>query len=103
MDRRKKPRVPIRGAVFLVGERVGRGGTVLNVSEEGCAIESSVTLQVGDRLSLHLVLSEDLPSVIVEEARVCWITEDRLGVRFVRLSDRDGERLRTFLRGKLET
>jgi len=71
-------------------------GTVLNLSAQGCAVLAAQPLSV----SSHLALSIDLPNsttIEIELAGVRWVSEQRCGLEFIRLSPAMLSRLSSFV------
>lgn len=102
MERRRAPRICVKRSVFITEGRLGSGGTMLNLSEGGGAVECGRSASPDERLALHLVIYEDEPPLFIEEARVCWATEERFGVEFLAMSPEGRDRLHEFLRLRLE-
>lgn len=102
MEIRRTPRLSVKRAVYSTEGRMRTGGTVLNLSEGGCAVEGGERVRPSERLGLRLVLTEDEPPLFVDEARVCWTAEGRFGVEFLVLSAEARARLRAFLRSRFE-
>lgn len=75
-------------------------GNVYDFSSEGCAVESQLSLQKGDYLSLHLYLPDShapATPLIVEVAATRWVIQPKSGLEFIHMPSADQERLRRFI------
>jgi hypothetical protein len=96
-ESRASERVPIQCSIVLAsGIQVGEG-QVLNMSDRGCLVESSVSVKAGDYLQLRLSLPESEPSMRVSRAAVCWAQGFRFGVEFLGMEEKDRARLNRFV------
>jgi c-di-GMP-binding flagellar brake protein YcgR len=72
-------------------------GTILNLSTQGCAV---MTVQPPSALS-YLALQIDLPDnttpIEIELAGVRWVSEQRCGFEFIRISPEMANRLGSFV------
>lgn len=98
MDLRRHQRFPVHfHTVFslpTLGESVG---TVVNLSESGCCIETDIQVYTGIQVSLRLdVPGEEVP-IHIERAAVRWGRGNELGVGFITLTSPHRERLGQFL------
>lgn len=71
-------------------------GTVLNLSEQGCAITAAHVPPVLGYVSLSIDFLNGEEPVHIELAGVRWISENRCGLEFIRVSQDMSEKLRTF-------
>ena len=82
--------------VLVSGRQVGEG-QVLNMSGNGCLVESSVPVKVGDNLQLRLSFHKPEPSMRVSRAAVCWVRGLRFGIEFIEIEEKDRARLNCFV------
>ena len=96
-ESRSSERIPLQCSIVLAsGTQVGEG-QVLNMSDRGCLVESSVSLKAGDDLQLRFSLPGSEPSLRVSRAAVCWAQGFRFGVEFLGMEERDRARLNRFI------
>ncbi|MBS0169027.1 MAG: PilZ domain-containing protein [Nitrospira sp.] len=85
-------RVSLSRSSITTGE-----GRLLDLSAEGCRIETAQELPVNTYLSLRLILSpNDLP-ILVDLAAVRWVHGTNFGIHFLAIQPLQAQRLRTFL------
>jgi len=70
---------------YLSGEYVGKG-IVTNLSQSGVRIQGEHAVEPGLNLALRLTLSDDGPTIEVEQATVRWVDGYDFGLDFVKLS-----------------
>jgi len=68
--------------VSFVIENVAGTGTIYNLSEWGCAIESDVAVPQEGYASLSITIPGMSGPLVVELARVCWMTRREFGLEF---------------------
>jgi hypothetical protein len=96
-ESRSSERIPLQCSIVLAsGIQVGEG-QVLNMSDRGCLVESSVSLKAGDYLQLRFSIHESEPSLRVSRAAVCWAQDSRFGVEFLEMEEKDRARLNDFV------
>jgi hypothetical protein len=102
IERRGIYRAPVSfGLMYsgLSGDDVLMGdGTVVDLSKGGLGIRGNQSVKVGLELTLFLYLPDGDDPLFVLEARVAWANGRQFGVKFMKLSLREGNRLHTFLR-----
>jgi c-di-GMP-binding flagellar brake protein YcgR len=91
--RREYVRIPVRFQLTFSGQQVSGEGTVLNLSRQGCTIETATPTPHGELLFLRVQKSDGQPLFEIEAAVVRFISEKSVGVEFVRIQDREMERL----------
>src|SRR5215213_3774772 len=97
MKPRYKPRIPLKSpAVFAVKEEVGQG-RVLNLTNPGCLIESSVVVKQGDYLKLKLLLDGLKSPLLVTGGAVRWTKGTQFGVEFIEMTEAERLKLDQFL------
>src|SRR5580692_7474499 len=101
-ERRRYYRHPLQTPIYVSSiSRAEFMATSINVSEGGMALSSSVGLQVGERVSLKLILPGTKSTTIV--ADVCWTDNaGRIGLVFVRVPRVVVERLQSWIADRLE-
>lgn len=72
-------------------------GRLLDLSLEGCRIESARPLPVNTYLSLRLQISPDELPILVDLAAVRWARGTNCGVHFLSVQPLQAGRLQTFL------
>ena len=99
-NRRKHPRmaVQLHAALSKGGVIVG-DGEVVDLSTEGCALSSRVTVERGDYLEVHLTLPDHEASIplTVELAAVRWVHQPMWGLEFILMTQENQARLRRYI------
>jgi PilZ domain-containing protein len=96
-EARSSERIPLQCSIVLAsGIQVGEG-QVLNMSDRGCLVESSVSVKAGDYLQLRFSLHESEPSMRVSQAAVCWAQGFRFGVEFIEMEEKERARLNHYV------
>lgn len=98
MEGRKHTRFAVQLPVSFSGDQFSDGGTILNVSAEGCAITSDTVAGVAAYLQLTMQLREREEPVQVDLAAVRWVSKTRFGVEFIKIRPEEGERLKKFVK-----
>lgn len=91
---RKYPRFAVQLPVSFAGDHFTGEGIVFNLSKEGCALGSEISVPKGAYVSLRIHLSDEVLPVEVELAAVRWRSDQKFGVEFIRLKPEAQERLR---------
>ena len=87
-ESRSSARLALQCSIVVAnGVQVGEGH-VLNLSKNGCLVESSLRIKVGDCLQLRLFLPDSGQSVCVPLAVVRWIQAGRFGVEFMEMNEK---------------
>jgi DNA-binding response OmpR family regulator len=102
-EKRRSYRCPLQIDVHLSSpSRPDFTASSANISEGGMALTSSVSLQVGERITLKVTLP-GLDGATTFNAEVCWSDmSGRLGVEFVQVSRTAKEALQSWLANRLE-
>src|ERR1044072_3499325 len=80
MDLRRHQRFPVHFHTVFSGPKLSEsGGTVMNLSESGCCVETDCQVYTGIQLSLRLEVPQEAP-ILVERAAVRWNGGRQLGV-----------------------
>jgi hypothetical protein len=98
MEGRKHTRFAVQLPVLFNGDQLSDGGTILNVSAEGCAIMSDAVTGAGLYLQLAMRLREREEPVQIDLAAVRWVSARRFGVEFIKICPEEGERLKQFVK-----
>ena len=98
MEGRKHTRFAVQLPVSFSGDQISDGGTILNVSAEGCAITSDTVAGVAVYLQMTMQLREREEPVQVDLATVRWSSATRFGVEFIKIRPEEGERLKKFVK-----
>lgn len=85
-------RVSLSASSIPAGE-----GRLLDLSAEGCRIETSQELPVNTYLSLRLITSADELPILVDLAAVRWSRGTNCGVHFLAIQPLQAQRLRAVL------
>lgn len=79
-------RMPIQRVLYyLSGKCVGKG-VVSNLSQTGMRVQGEHEVEPGLELALRLTLSDDGPTIDIEQATVRWVDGHDFGLDFVHLS-----------------
>lgn len=98
MEGRKHTRFAVQLPVSFSGDQLSDGGTILNVSADGCAITSDRVAGTAIYLQLTMQLREREEPVQVDLAAVRWVSATRFGVEFIKMRPEQEERLRKFIK-----
>ena len=97
MKRRKHSRQGRHLPISFSGSGVTGEGVVLNLSEEGCAGESSVTLQPGMHLRVQILTPKHFTPMAVDLALVRWANRGKFGLEFLLIQPDERVRLQKIL------
>jgi hypothetical protein len=81
-ERRKHPRSEVDEPAYISGDGSSLSCRVLNVSDEGAAIDVPNAAYVPQRF--QLMIEKDR---LIRKCRVVWIQQNRIGVAFEKESD----------------
>lgn len=98
MEGRKHTRFAVQLPVSISGDQLSHGGTILNLSAEGCAITSETVSGAAVYLQLAMQLREREEPVQVDLAAVRWSSATRFGVEFIKIRPEEGDRLKQFVK-----
>ena len=98
MEGRKHTRFAVQLPVSFRGDQLSHGGTILNLSAEGCAITSETVAGIAVYLQLTMQLREQEEPVQIDLAAVRWSSPTRFGVEFIKMRPEEEERLKKFVR-----
>jgi c-di-GMP-binding flagellar brake protein YcgR len=98
MKGRKHTRFAVQLPVTFKGDQRSDGGTILNLSEEGCAITAETTADVAVYLQMMMHLRAEEEPIQVDLAAVRWSSATRFGVEFIKIRPEEEERLKKFVK-----
>ena len=98
MEGRKHTRFAVQLPVSFRGDQLSHGGTILNLSAEGCAITSETVSGASVYLQLTMQLREREEPIQIDLAAVRWVSAARFGVEFIKIHPEQEERLRKFVK-----
>jgi hypothetical protein len=94
MDLRRHQRFPVHFHAVLSGPKLNESsGTVINLSEGGCCIDTDSQVYTGIQIALVLHAPGGTQAIHVDKAAVRWSRGHELGVGFITVSPQDKERL----------
>jgi len=70
---------------------------VLNLSRQGCAVMTEQPPSVSSYLALQIDLPDNATPIEIELAGVRWVSEQRCGLEFIRISPEMANRLGSFV------
>lgn len=94
---RRIPRHPAECPASFAVEDVFGVGVVYNLSDQGCAVTSAVSVPDEGYASVSITLPGEADPVLVELARVRWATRQEFGLEFRIISHAEKRRLQRFL------
>ncbi len=95
-------RMTVRYHVCLSTIPLGIGeGELLDLSLEGCRLETSMPLPVHTYLGLRIIDTEDELPILIDLAAVRWVQGQECGIQFLAVHAPHGERLRRLLQEPL--
>lgn len=94
---RKWQRFPVELSSSISSAGPEWHGTAVNLSREGCAIQSTTPVQRGDHLSVLLFPGANQTPIEVKVAQVRWAANGLFGVEFLTLAAREAARLHDLL------
>ena len=90
VDRRATPRLRVQfRTTFSAAPTVEGAGLMLDLSSGGCRIESSVMVEPGMSLELHIYASDLDRPLVIEAANVQWVSGHTFGLAFFRITETD--------------
>jgi hypothetical protein len=98
MKGRKHTRFAVQLPVLFKGDQRSDGGTILNLSEEGCAIAAETVPDVAVYLELMMQLRAEEEPIPVDLAAVRWSSATSFGVEFIKIRSEAEERLKKFVK-----
>jgi len=96
MKGRKHTRFAVQLPVSFKGDQLSEG-TILNVTEEGCAITAETIADVAAYLQMMMHLRAGEEPIQVDLAAVRWSSATRFGVEFIKIRPEEEGRLKKFV------
>jgi hypothetical protein len=98
MDLRRHQRFPVHFHSLLSGPKLSESvGTIVNLSEGGCCVETDSQVYTGIQLALRLHLPGEEAPIRIEQAAVRWNRGREIGVGFITVTPSHKERLEQLL------
>jgi len=94
---RKSPRFAVQLPIRFTEDSRETGGTILNISQDGCMITATRTPDESAYLQLDMDLIEGQPPVQVGLAAVRWSVRNRFGLEYIKVGLDERERLKNFM------
>jgi hypothetical protein len=92
----RQERKEVHLPVSFIGDARG-GGTVRNLSTDGCKIESESRLSATQLLVLRISVPHDLSPIVIDVAAVRWVKPPACGVQFMSMKKPEQQRLDRYL------
>ena len=90
-------RLPVHCLVHIQSDDAIGTGTVWNVSLRGCRISTPMSLSVGTRVGLVILLPEPSGPTLVKTAQVCWMRGPEYGLHLIALHPVEAARIEGFV------
>ncbi|MDR4463787.1 MAG: PilZ domain-containing protein [Nitrospira sp.] len=103
-EQRTEPRVAVRFPAMMTGSVESEGtGTVLNLSQNGCRLESPLLMLPGISVELRIAVPGWEWALTIDGADVQWVDENTAGLAFVRIRETEQQRLSELVAVRLAT
>lgn len=97
LDLRRHQRFPVRFHTVFSGPKLSESvGTIINLSQSGCCLETDCQVYTGIQLALRLEVPGEAP-IHIERAAVRWNRGRQLGVGFITIASPHQERMAQLL------
>lgn len=96
-DYRRLRRFAVQLPCVLGDHTLRSEGTVLNLSRQGCALATAQPPSVSSYLALCIDLLDGTTPIEIELAGVRWVSEERCGLEFIRITPEMLIRLGSFV------
>ena len=96
-NNRKLRRFAIQVPCILGNHTYKAEGTILNLSAQGCAVMTVQPPSTLSYLALQIELPDNATPIEIELAGVRWVSEQRCGLEFIRISPEMANRLGSFV------
>lgn len=101
-EQRAVPRVGVQFHTLVSGSAQAEGtGTILDLSRNGCQLESQLLMLPGLSLELRIAVPGLEWALMIDRADVQWTDEDRAGLAFVRIRETERQRLGELVAARL--
>ncbi len=94
---RKWQRFPVELFSSVSSTGPGWDGTAVNLSRQGCAIQSAAVVHLGDSLHVLIFPGANQSPIEVEVAQVRWVAGEQFGVEFLTIAPGEAIRLESLL------
>ena len=91
------PRHPARCSITFSGKAASGVGTLTNLTNIGCKVESAKSVPEGAALALRISLLDHEAAINVDQAVVIWSKGREFGLRFIEMRAQAQGRLRRFV------
>jgi hypothetical protein len=96
-EARSSERLTLQCSLIIANGIETGEGQILNLSKNGCLLESPISINAGDHLQLRIFLQDTDLSMCVSVAVVQWVQTPRFGVEFVKVDETHRARLDHFI------
>ena len=93
LDARQYVRVNAKFPVNFVIGKLKQEGTVTEIALGGCSLEANVVLALGAKFRMEILVAENEPSLVIDQALVRSIRLTGFGIQFMEIKDAEKERL----------
>ena len=101
-EQRAEPRVAVRFPAMMAGSVESEGlGTILDLSQNGCRLESSLLMLPGISVELRIAVPSLEWALTIDGADVQWVDENTAGLTFVRIRETERQRLNELVAARL--
>ncbi len=101
-EKRAAPKIAVQFQAMVSGSVESEGtGMVLDLSQNGCRLESPLLMLPGLSLELRIAVPGLEWALMVDGADVQWADEDRAGLSFVRIRETERQRLNELMAARL--
>jgi PilZ domain len=101
-EQRTEPRIAVQFQALVSGSVESEGmGTILDLSRNGCRLESQLLMLPGLSLELRIAVPGLEWALMIDGADVQWADEDRAGLAFVRMRETERQRLSELVTARL--
>jgi len=90
---RQYVRVTAKFPVTFLISRLRQEGTVTEIALGGCSLEANVVLAIGAKFRMDILISENEPPLVVDQALVRSVRPTGFGIQFMEIQDAEKERL----------
>ncbi len=102
-NRRAAPRLHVQFSTTFSGSTKLEGtGLILDLSTGGCRIESLVAVEPGISVELRIHVPDLEWPLMIEAAKVQWVSGQTFGLAFVRTTDTEHQRLGQVIKDLME-
>ena len=100
---RQYVRVTAKFPVTFLISRLRQEGTVTEIALGGCSLEANIVLAIGAKFRMDILISENEPPLVVDQALVRSVRPTGFGIQFMEIQDAEKERLGRVLEKLLAT